>query len=64
MNKYWQKIEKLLREHPGEYMKIDEIRVRLLAPRRLGITEFDRAWKDLVTGGRVEISGNSIRINQ
>ena len=64
MNKYYEKIENYLRNKPGEYVKVDDVRIDLLAPRRPGLTMFDRAWQDLVSGGRVEICGNSIRINQ
>ena len=63
-NKYYKKIEEYLMNRPGQYIPIDDLRIDLLAPRRPGLTMFDRAWQDLAAGGRVEICGNSIRINQ
>jgi len=44
---------------PGEYKKLDEIRIELLAPKM-----FDRAWRELIATGRVEQSGNCIRFNK
>lgn len=48
---------------PHEYKYIDDIRVELLVnPQKATI--FDRAWKELAIGGRVELCGNRIRLNQ
>ena len=48
---------------PHEYKKIDDIRVELLVnPKKATI--FDRAWQELAASGRVNLCGNSIRLNQ
>lgn len=57
--------------NPGEYVKIDNIAIDLLAhPRGIETAKdkrrcdmFDRAYKDLILAGRVELNGNSIRLN-
>ena len=49
--------------HRSYYIKIDDIRIDLLAPKSKKDTDFDRAWKELVSQGIVEICGNSLKIS-
>jgi len=51
-------------QRPGRYVYIDDVRIDLLAPRKPYLTNFDRAYQDLIACGRLEIRGNQIRINQ
>ena len=61
--KKWQdKITDYLKARPGQYVKIDDIRIDLLCP--VFTPAFDRAWRELAICGTVVSNGNSIRINQ
>ena len=64
MNKYYKQIEEYMSNRPGKYIYIDDVRIDLLAPRKPYLTNFDRAYQDLITCGRLEVCGNRIRINQ
>jgi hypothetical protein len=47
---------------PGKWKKIDDVRISLwVSPKN---ENFDRAWRELVICGKVELIGNEIRINQ
>lgn len=59
--KYKEEIKKYLTTH-SSYTKIDDVRIDLLAPCTKYESSFDRAWKELVGLGEIEICGNEIKI--
>jgi hypothetical protein len=42
-------------------MKIDDMRVDLFIYK--SDNQFNKAWQDLIASGRIEVCGNSVRIN-
>jgi len=44
------------------WIKIDDLRISLLAPKSSKETSFDVAWKKLVKDKKLELLGNSVRL--
>jgi len=62
MKLYHSRIIEYLMNRPGEYVKIDNIRIDLFIYK--SSDAFTRAWQDLIACGRLEARGNEVRINQ